>query len=335
MAKALDCATSLTTESAKRLADEGYDIVCRYLGDSWKTYDRAEAEAISEAGMKVVSIYETNPTHDSYFTAEQGKQDAQNAAKYAKQVGQPEGTAIYFTVDYGGGNSNLGQVLNYFQAIKKNLNGYKVGGYGSYAVVKYLYEQGAVDYVWQTYAWSNGREYEKANLFQHKNGVTVAGISVDLNKVLHDPGAWAVITEPKRQTEAAHITADTNTYHIEDGDTLWDLENKWHLHHGTLERLNPKVDPNRLQVGQKINVPDAVRKDKPEHDSKAIVPYPGHYIKVGSNDHHNIKRVQRAVGVKPDGIFGPKTKVAVEAYQRRHGLSVDGIVGPATWNTLF
>jgi peptidoglycan hydrolase-like protein with peptidoglycan-binding domain len=35
-----------------------------------------------------------------------------------------------------------------------------------------------------------------------------------------------------------------------------------------------------------------------------------------------------------DGVFGPKTKAAVNAFQSDHGLDVDGIVGPKTWDSL-
>ncbi|MCL6571775.1 MAG: peptidoglycan-binding protein, partial [Bacillus sp. (in: Bacteria)] len=64
------------------------------------------------------------------------------------------------------------------------------------------------------------------------------------------------------------------------------------------------------------------------------IPYPGQLIKEGSRG-LNVQRVQRVVGVNPDGIFGAKTKAAVKAYQSRHGLVADGIVGPATWSVLF
>jgi len=68
--------------------------------------------------------------------------------------------------------------------------------------------------------------------------------------------------------------------------------------------------------------------------SNDIVPYPGHLIRRGSTG-IDVKRIQRAVKVNPDGIFGPNTEAAVKAYQRRHGLSVDGIVGPETWSVMF
>lgn len=35
-----------------------------------------------------------------------------------------------------------------------------------------------------------------------------------------------------------------------------------------------------------------------------------------------------------DGVFGPNTQAAVQAFQSQQGLVADGIVGPSTWNAL-
>lgn len=78
-------------------------------------------------------------------------------------------------------------------------------------------------------------------------------------------------------------------------------------------------------------------KPKPKSDGKAIVSYPGHYIRKGSRG-KDVERIQRAVGLKEkdvDGIFGAGTEKAVKAYQRRHGLASDGIVGKLSWNVMF
>lgn len=43
-----------------------------------------------------------------------------------------------------------------------------------------------------------------------------------------------------------------------------------------------------------------------------------------------VKKIQRAVGCYPDGIWGRLTTEALKAYQRKAGLKDDGIAGPAT-----
>lgn len=42
------------------------------------------------------------------------------------------------------------------------------------------------------------------------------------------------------------------TYSIVKNDTFWGLEEAWGMKHGTLQSLNPGVDPRRLQIGQTI-----------------------------------------------------------------------------------
>ena len=47
-----------------------------------------------------------------------------------------------------------------------------------------------------------------------------------------------------------------------------------------------------------------------------------------------VSHVQRLLNVEADGIFGPATEDAVEAFQEVSGLYADGIVGPLTWEAL-
>lgn len=78
----------------------------------------------------------------------------------------------------------------------------------------------------------------------------------------------------------------------------------------------------------------------PATPAKQIVPYPGHTSQQGSKG-GIVKLIQQQLNAKAgaglvvDGIFGPKTRAAVVAYQRSRGLLVDGIVGPQTWGSLF
>src|SRR5690349_12695461 len=46
------------------------------------------------------------------------------------------------------------------------------------------------------------------------------------------------------------------------------------------------------------------------------------------------KQVQKALGIKADGILGPKTKRALRSYQRRNGLKVTGRADTATLRSL-
>lgn len=47
-----------------------------------------------------------------------------------------------------------------------------------------------------------------------------------------------------------------------------------------------------------------------------------------------VRQIQAKLGVEQVGNFGPKTEAAVRTFQRAHGLVPDGIVGPKTWAAL-
>ena len=56
-------------------------------------------------------------------------------------------------------------------------------------------------------------------------------------------------------------------------------------------------------------------------------------LKKGSRG-EEVKTLQGKLNLIADGIFGPITEEAVEAFQKANGLTADGIVGPKTWAKL-
>ena len=46
------------------------------------------------------------------------------------------------------------------------------------------------------------------------------------------------------------------------------------------------------------------------------------------------RQIQKALGIKADGVMGPKTKKAIKRFQKAHGLKADGVAGPATLQAL-
>lgn len=56
--------------------------------------------------------------------------------------------------------------------------------------------------------------------------------------------------------------------------------------------------------------------------------------KIGSRGNEVVK-IQKAVGVSADGLYGARTKEAVAVWQKAHGLTADGIVGYKTWFAMF
>ena len=57
-------------------------------------------------------------------------------------------------------------------------------------------------------------------------------------------------------------------------------------------------------------------------------------LKKGSTG-EDVKKLQSKLGLKPDGVFGAGTEMAVKGWQSSKGLTADGIVGEGTWSKMF
>lgn len=136
-ALACDCATKLTATKAKTLYDNGYRYVGRYLtkvpGGLDKDITLEEAQIILNAGLNFFPIYQTVGTKKEYFTAEQGASDANAAIEAARKLGVPNGTIIYFAVDFDALDVDItNNVIPYFAKVHETMEKsiYKTGVYG-------------------------------------------------------------------------------------------------------------------------------------------------------------------------------------------------------------
>ena len=89
---------------------------------------------------------------------------------------------------------------------------------------------------------------------------------------------------------------------------------------------------------------DAVSDLPPDYQSAIGEPYPGRFIIEGDRG-ESVRIIQRYLNIVAqgnpsiptiavDGIFGPRTKAAVIAFQRSLGIEQNGAVGPAEWAEL-
>ncbi|TVY08770.1 DUF1906 domain-containing protein [Paenibacillus cremeus] len=193
MAKGFDCSTPLSAAKAQVFASQGYIFVGRYLADpgSWKRLSPAEAQDITDAGLYIVSFFERYANRAGEGAAA-GTEDGQLALQYAGEVQQPEGSTIYAAVDYDASANDFDAIEAYMRAFNEQINGYELGVYGSYSVVKAMYERGVTSKLMQTYAWSGGKKFDPISIYQYQNDISQNGIEIDLDESNGDAGGWKV-----------------------------------------------------------------------------------------------------------------------------------------------
>ncbi len=103
-----------------------------------------------------------------------------------------------------------------------------------------------------------------------------------------------------------------------------------------------KADGRAGAILRRYLWPTTVNNDEEKENQQqgtADDPYTERTIRSGSygNDVANAQMRLKAAGYllgNADGIFGPKTKLAVLALQKDYNLKQDGVVGPATWAVI-
>lgn len=183
----IDTARQLTASEPHMLAEAGCGFVCRYVsGIEGSTLTRAEAHAISRAGLAIVSVFETVGIDAQYFTATRGSRDGKQAVLHAREAGQTGGH-IFAAVDFDVQPGDLPGVKAYMAAFAIGISPHFAAGvYGSHAL-------DVLDYpLWQAMAWSGGVVSPKARIAQALVDVSFGGVSpVDVDVAmgpLHDLG---------------------------------------------------------------------------------------------------------------------------------------------------
>jgi Domain of unknown function (DUF1906) len=185
---------SLARPTRAQLVAAGATFACRYLLDPGRNRGKRltaeEARQLNDWGLDVVSNFEFDAGGWAKGTA-QGQADARVALAEITALGIPR-DVVYFSVDTDVPANRMPVVLNYLAGCSVVLGKQNVGVYGSYAVVEAAHAAG-YRWLWQTYAWSGGRQSVHATIYQYSNSA-FAGWDGDKNRALVDDfGQWNLL----------------------------------------------------------------------------------------------------------------------------------------------
>lgn len=183
------------------LQSNGIAFVGRYYSRTTqiagKKLTQEEAQLILSAGLQILTVYEDGPTSSSYFSSARGTADADGALQQAAAIGQPVGSAIYFTVDYDASSDDIaGNISAYFQALNQAINGtYEIGVYGSGAVCAAVKDAGLATYAWlaQSTGWSGYNDFQAWSIKQGPEQ-SVCGLNSDTDVAQSDFGGFSSLS---------------------------------------------------------------------------------------------------------------------------------------------
>jgi hypothetical protein len=187
---------------AKTLLKSGRSFVCRYYANfGSKRLTTTEARTLSQAGLRIVTVWEDGrPTDASYFSFAKGVDDGTSAYHDALLLNQPEGSVIYFAVDFDPRPDDIsGVVADYFRGLADGFDTigqgqpqYIIGVYGSGATCLALREGGLAQYSWL--AMSTGWRGYNFSAWNIKQGVgkKIGKIPVDYDEATDDYGGFTI-----------------------------------------------------------------------------------------------------------------------------------------------
>lgn len=196
------------------LAAAGKRFACRYggPGSAGKQLDPTEAHALSAAGVAIVANAEgaANGLINGFAA---GASWARDAEAHFRECGMPPGRPIYFSVDFDTTSGDWAALDAAMDGAASVIGRGRVGVYGEYSIIEHFAANRKAVWYWQTYGWSGGRWSPHNHIEQYRNGVSLAGAVLDLDRALtSDFGQWTIGDEDVASRE--EINADQYLYEI-------------------------------------------------------------------------------------------------------------------------
>jgi LysM repeat protein len=196
--KGLDAAVNLT-QKAKCLRNQGFDFAVRYYNVSnsqtfpEKRLTLTEAKALVGAGFLLGVVFQQAGNAIGSFNRDIGVRHGKRAHDLAvNSIGQPAGSAIYFSVDFDASASQIdGPITSYFKSVRDAMaeaNGgaprYQIGVYGSGLTCSKLLAKGLVSLTWlaQSMGFRGSKEFAEQKRFNLRQFLPKVKCGID-----HDP----------------------------------------------------------------------------------------------------------------------------------------------------
>jgi len=172
----------------------GKHFIARYVGPGTapKQLTRAEAEDATAHGLSIVANAE-GTANGLLSGAAAGAAWARQAHTMAVNCGMPPTRPVYLSCDFDVTAAQWPQVADALRGAAGVLGADRVGLYGGYDAIAWAVRDHVARWLWQTAAWSEGRWHPMAHLQQYRNGVSLVGGTVDLDRAMvADYGQWTV-----------------------------------------------------------------------------------------------------------------------------------------------
>lgn len=175
---------SRSRPSPSCLYTEGKRFAVRYtnLGAAReKTITLAEAKKLTDAGLRIVTVFEETAGH-MLGGAAAGTAAAKASWALGKAAGMHPDAPHFFALDVDPSpwsGTQWATAASYLDAAAAVLGKDRVGLYGNDEAIDKL--RAHCTFYWQTYAWSGGRWASGLHLRQYKNGVILCGGELDLD----------------------------------------------------------------------------------------------------------------------------------------------------------